>query len=99
MKATVSVRRHRCVATFGTFSIMAALAAVMVGCVSAEYNVTPPNTEGSEVTSPEEGTSTYVEVTFPDPDFGATLTGPVSNETGCIHPSDLQRHNFFSGAT
>jgi hypothetical protein len=37
-------------------------------------------------------------VTFPDPNFGAALTGPI-NEEGYIHPSDLQRHSFFSGAT
>jgi uncharacterized repeat protein (TIGR02543 family) len=39
------------------------------------------------------------EVTFPDPDFGSTIRGPISNETGSIFPSDLQRHNFFSGTT
>ena len=38
------------------------------------------------------------DVTFPNPDFGATLTGPI-NEEGYIHPSDLQRHSFFSGTT
>ncbi len=66
---------------------------------SPGYDVTAPSTEGSEVTSPGEETFTYVEVTFPDPNFGATLTGPVSNETGSIFPADLQRHSFFSGAT
>jgi uncharacterized repeat protein (TIGR02543 family) len=39
------------------------------------------------------------EVTFPDPDFGSTIRGPISNETGSIFPSDLQRHTFFSGTT
>jgi len=83
----------------GSFLVAAALIAGMVGCVTAEYDVTAPSTEGSEVTSPGEETFTYVEVTFPDPNLGATLTGPVSNETGSIFPSDLQRHSFFSGAT
>ncbi len=83
----------------GSFLVAAALIAGMVGCVTAEYDVTAPSTEGSEVTSPGEETFTYVEVTFPDPNFGATLTGPVSNETGSIFPADLQRHSFFSGAT
>lgn len=99
MRAIAGSRRHRCIAGLSIFLATAVLVAGIVGCVPAEYDVTPPNTEGSEVTSPGDGTSVYVEVTFPDPNFGATLTGPVSNETGYIHPSDLQRHSFFSGAT
>jgi hypothetical protein len=83
----------------GSFLIVAALIAAMAGCVSAEYSVPAPSAGSSEVTSPEEEMFTYVEVTFPDPNFGATLTGPVSNETGSIFPADLQRHSFFSGAT
>jgi len=99
----------------GSFLIVAALIAGVAGCVSPEYSVpapgtessevtspgydvTAPNTERSEVTSPGEETFTYVEVTPPDPDLGAALTGPI-NEGGFIHPSDLQRHSFFSGAT
>jgi hypothetical protein len=99
MKAIAGSRRHRWVAGLSVFLVTAVLVTGMVGCVTAEYDVTAPSTEGSEVTSPGEETFTYVEVTFPDPNFGATLTGPVSNETGSIFPADLQRHSFFSGAT
>ena len=99
MKATVGSRRHRCITGLSIFLVTAVLVAGMVGCVSAEYNVPAPNTEGSEVTSPGEGTFTYVEVTFPDPDFEVAIRGAVGNETGSIFPSDLQRHTFFSGTT
>lgn len=39
------------------------------------------------------------EVTFLDPSFGDTVRGAINNSTGWIHPSDLQRHSFFAGAT
>lgn len=39
------------------------------------------------------------EVTFLDPSFGDTVRGAIDNSTGWIHPSDLQRHSFFSGTT
>ena len=88
-----------------SLAVVLALSAGVVGCTGeygpeiTESSPTVSTTEGSEVTSPGEETFTYVEVTFPDPNFGATLTGPVSNETGSIFPADLQRHSFFSGAT
>ena len=88
-----------------SLAVVLALSAGVVGCTGeygpeiTESSPTDSTTEGSEVASLGEETFTYVEVTFPDPNFGATLTGPVSNETGYIHPSDLQRHSFFSGAT
>jgi len=101
MKRILSSKRCDCLIRLSIFLVIAALIAGTVGCAAgpAEYDVTAPSTEGSEVTSPGEETFTYVEVTFPDPNFGATLTGPVSNETGSIFPADLQRHSFFSGAT
>ncbi len=37
-------------------------------------------------------------VTFPNPNVGETIRGPI-NEEGYIFPSDLQRHTFFSGIT
>ena len=37
------------------------------------------------------------ELTSPDPNFDAKIRGPIDNGGGL--PSDLQRHNFFSGTT
>jgi hypothetical protein len=87
-----------------SLAVVLALSAGVVGCTGeygpeiTESSPTVSTTESGEVTSPGEGTFTYVEVTFPDPNFGAAITGPI-NEEGYIHPSDLQRHSFFSGTT
>lgn len=99
MKTVLCSTRYQCVTRVSIFCIAVALIAGMAGCVSAGDNPVAPDTEGSDVTSPGEGNSTYVEVILPDANFEAAIRGAASNETGSIHPSDLQRHSFFSGIT
>ena len=60
MKTIVSSRNHY-VKRVGTFCLMVALIATMAGCVSVQYDLTISSTEGGEVITPEEGTSTYAE--------------------------------------
>lgn len=99
MKSMADSSRHPCTALFSVFLVTAILVAGTAGCVSADYNFTESSIGGSGVTSPRKETGTYVEVTLPDPNFGAALRGATNNETGSVFPSDLQRHNFFSGTT
>jgi len=45
----------------GTFLLMVALIAAMVGCVAVQYDLTISSIEGGEVTTPGEGAFTYAE--------------------------------------
>jgi uncharacterized repeat protein (TIGR02543 family) len=45
----------------GTFWLIVALIAAMVGCVSVQYDLTISSTQGGEVTTPGEGAFTYAE--------------------------------------
>ena len=60
MKTIVSSRNYY-VNRVGTFWLMVALIAAMVGCVSVQYDFTISSTEGGEVTTPGEGAFTYAE--------------------------------------
>lgn len=92
--------RARCShALLGMFLVMVLLVVGTAGCVSTNYSSTESNIGGSDLAGSSKEIPTYVEVTLPGPDLGSALRGPTNNETGAIFPSDLQRHNFFSGTT
>jgi hypothetical protein len=63
MEITICSGRGRYVARVCVFFIAVALVGGMVGCVSSptEYRLTISTTEGGDVTTPGEGTSTYDE--------------------------------------
>ena len=60
MKTIVSSMNHY-VKRVGTFLLMVALIAAMVGCVAVQYDLTISSIEGGEVTTPGEGAFTYAE--------------------------------------
>jgi hypothetical protein len=59
MKTILSSRKHHYLVKFSIFLITVALVTGLVGCNGDQYILTILSTEGGEVTSPGEGTSTY----------------------------------------